>query len=170
MSTAIRVKNLAKRFEIGERGSYRLLRDVVATKLRTRFFTSGNPRASRSEEIWALNGVSFEVAAGQIVGIIGRNGAGKTTLLKVLARITPPSRGEVELFGRVGALLEVGVGLHGELTGRENIYLSGAVLGMSRQEIRRELESIINFAEVGPFLDTPLKQYSTGMQMRLAFS
>jgi lipopolysaccharide transport system ATP-binding protein len=120
--------------------------------------------------IWALEGVSFEIEAGEAVGIIGRNGAGKTTLLKILSRITSPTRGDVDMYGRVGALLEVGTGFHGELTGRENIYFSGAVLGMTRAEIRDRFDAIVSFAEVERFLDTPVKRYSTGMYLRLAFS
>jgi lipopolysaccharide transport system ATP-binding protein len=120
--------------------------------------------------LWALTDVSFDVAPGEVVGVIGRNGAGKSTLLKILTRITEPTRGRIELFGRVGSLLEVGTGFHGELTGRENIFLNGAILGMRHREIQRRFDEIVDFAEIERFLDTPLKRYSSGMWMRLAFA
>ncbi|HEY3999063.1 MAG TPA: ABC transporter ATP-binding protein, partial [Candidatus Xenobia bacterium] len=123
-----------------------------------------------SELFWALDDVSLEVAEGEVVGLIGRNGAGKSTLLKILSRITPPTRGSIEVFGRVGSLLEVGTGFHAELTGRENIFLNGAILGMRRGEILRQFDSIVEFAEVAAFLDTPVKRYSSGMYVRLAFA
>jgi ABC-type polysaccharide/polyol phosphate transport system ATPase subunit len=172
---AIRVENLSKRYRIGQRERYYALRDVLARALTAPFclFSRNERQAAASNPsgyIWALKDVSFEVKEGEIVGIIGRNGAGKTTLLKILARITKPTKGYAEVRGRVGSLLEVGVGFHPELTGRENIYLSGAILGMTKQEIDRKFDEIVTFAGVEQFLDTPLKHYSTGMQMRLAFA
>ena len=128
------------------------------------------PRRAEEEEFWALKDVSFEIRKGEIVGIIGRNGAGKSTLLKILSRITEPTRGRIEIRGRVASLLEVGTGFHGELTGRENVYLNGAILGMTRSEIDRKFDEIVNFAEVEKFLDTPVKHYSSGMYVRLAFA
>jgi lipopolysaccharide transport system ATP-binding protein len=172
---AIRVENLSKRYRIGQRERYLALRDVLARALTApfRIFSSNSrpdSRNPRSDYIWALKDVSFEVKQGEVVGIIGRNGAGKTTLLKILARITRPTSGYAEVRGRVGSLLEVGTGFHPELTGRENVYLSGAVLGMTKREIDRKFDEIVDFAGVAEFIDTPLKYYSTGMQMRLAFA
>src|SRR5262245_19437485 len=156
---AIRIKDLAKRYKIGRQESYRLLRDAISEALHApkRIFTNGNLRGPAADSIWALDGVSCEIEAGEVVGIIGRNGAGKTTLLKILSRITVPTRGEVDLYGRVGALLEVGTGFHAELTGRENIYFSGAVLGMRKTEIDQKFDAIVAFAEVEKFLNTPVK-------------
>ena len=172
---AIRVENLSKRYRIGQRERYYALRDVLARALTLPFrLLSRNERQAATSNpsgyIWALKDVSFEVKEGEIVGIIGRNGAGKTTLLKILARITKPTKGYAEVRGRVGSLLEVGVGFHPELTGRENIYLSGAILGMTKEEIDKKFDEIVAFAGVEQFLDTPLKHYSVGMQMRLAFA
>jgi lipopolysaccharide transport system ATP-binding protein len=162
---AIRVSGLSKRFRIGERARYKSLRESIQNAIKAPF-----RRGRRAEEtIWALRDVSFEVAPGEVVGVIGRNGAGKSTLLKVLSRITEPTEGRVELRGRVGSLLEVGTGFHPELTGRENIYLNGAILGMKRVEIERKFDEIVAFAEIERFLDTPVKHYSTGMYLRLAF-
>jgi lipopolysaccharide transport system ATP-binding protein len=170
---SVRAKNVSKRYRIGQKEGYHLLRETLATAFRSplQVFSGGrSPDEVAKEAIWALDGVSFEIEAGEVVGIIGRNGAGKTTLLKILSRITVPTRGEVDLHGRVGALLEVGTGFHGELTGRENIYFNGAVLGMKKAEIDRNFDAIVAFAEVEKFLDTPVKHYSTGMHMRLGFS
>ncbi|MGZ0169345.1 MAG: ABC transporter ATP-binding protein [Planctomycetales bacterium] len=177
----ISVKNLGKSYLVGhqsaDREKYTALRDVVGRQVRqfgrkTLDMVRGRQivQGDDVEEFWALNDVSFEVAPGEIVGIIGRNGAGKSTLLKVLSRITEPSQGHVRLGGRVASLLEVGTGFHPELTGRENIFLNGAILGMSRQEIKRKFDEIVEFAEVARFLDTPVKRYSSGMYVRLAFS
>jgi lipopolysaccharide transport system ATP-binding protein len=172
----IAVENLAKRYRIRhqEQGqNYVTLRDVLASKLTAplRWFRQGfQPPAGRAEDFWALRNVSFEVRQGEVLGIIGRNGAGKSTLLKVLSRITEPTEGRATLKGRVSSLLEVGTGFHPELTGRENIYLNGAILGMARTEIRRKFDEIVAFAEVETFLDTPVKHYSSGMYVRLAFA
>lgn len=163
---AIRVERIGKRYRIGHRGRrHDTLRDRVAS-----FFRRDPGAGESSEEIWALRDVSFEVARGEVVGVIGRNGSGKSTLLKILSRITRPTEGRAMLHGRVGSLLEVGTGFHPELTGAENVYLSGAVLGMRREEIRRKFDDIVAFAETERFLDTPLKHYSTGMYVRLAFA
>jgi len=176
----IRAEELGKKYLIGhqaERERYMTLRDVIGgtakgllrsatDMIRGRQLVTGD----HVEEIWALKDVSFEIRRGEVVGIIGRNGAGKSTLLKILARITEPSVGRVEIRGRVASLLEVGTGFHPELTGRENIYLNGAILGMTRAEIRRKFDEIVDFAGVKKFLDTPVKRYSTGMSVRLAFA
>jgi homopolymeric O-antigen transport system ATP-binding protein len=172
---AISVSNLGKRYLLGGRQeAYATLRETLMDAahgvLRRLGGSRGKGREGRSEQIWALRDVSLEVGAGEVVGIIGRNGAGKSTLLKVLARITAPSRGRAEIHGRVGSLLEVGTGFHNELTGRENIYLNGAILGMRRKEIQRKFDQIVDFAEVARFIDTPVKHYSSGMYLRLAFA
>ena len=163
---AIRVEGLGKRFRIGERVRYKSLRESLANAVTRTLRGERRPH----ETIWALKDVSFEVQPGEVVGVIGRNGAGKSTLLKILSRITEPTEGRVELHGRVGSLLEVGTGFHQELTGRENIYLNGAILGMKRAEIERKFDEIVAFAEIERFLDTPVKHYSTGMYLRLAFA
>ncbi|MGH9682892.1 MAG: polysaccharide ABC transporter ATP-binding protein [Candidatus Acidiferrales bacterium] len=164
---AIRVDKIGKRYRVGERESYVALRDVMARALTSAF--KRTPRAP-VDYLWAVRDVTFDVQQGEVVGLIGRNGAGKSTLLKLLARITRPTEGWAEIHGRVGSLLEVGTGFHPELTGRENVYLSGAILGMKKLEINRKFDEIVAFAEVERFLDTPLKHYSSGMQMRLAFA
>ncbi|HUR52967.1 MAG TPA: ABC transporter ATP-binding protein, partial [Gemmataceae bacterium] len=168
MTPAVRVEGLGKRYRLAhgqERAQYRTLRDSLAEFAKSPFRKRGTV-----EEFWALDDVSFEVQPGEVVGIIGRNGAGKSTLLKVLSRITKPTTGRVEINGRVGSLLEVGTGFHPELTGRENIYLNGSILGMSRREIAAKFDEIVAFAEVEKFLDTPVKRYSSGMYVRLAFA
>src|SRR5277367_4712016 len=164
----IHVEGLSKRYRVGERERYFALRDVIARAVSAPFRKTGPRRGT--DYLWALKEVSLDVHPGEVVGLIGRNGAGKTTLLKLLSRITRPTTGFAEIRGRVGSLLEVGTGFHPELTGRENIYLSGAILGMRKREIERKKDAIVAFAEVERFLDTPLKHYSTGMQMRLAFA
>ena len=169
----IHVENLGKRYRIGERERYLALRDVLAraASAPARLFRARRPSSNGDPgHIWSLKDVSFEIHQGEVVGIIGRNGAGKTTLLKILARVAKPTQGFADVRGRMGSLLEVGTGFHPELTGRENVFLSGAILGMSRQEIRRKFDAIVDFAGVERFIDTPLKHYSSGMQMRLAFA
>lgn len=170
----IHVENLGKRYRIGERERYLALRDILAraASAPARLFRARKHSSPNGDPtyIWALKGVSFEVRQGEVLGIIGRNGAGKTTLLKILARVTKPTEGFAEVRGRMGSLLEVGTGFHPELTGRENVFLSGAILGMTKAEIRRKFDEIVAFAEVEKFIDTPLKHFSTGMQMRLAFA
>jgi ABC-2 type transport system ATP-binding protein/lipopolysaccharide transport system ATP-binding protein len=163
VGNAIEVSGLGKRYTLDGRTGPRLLTDVVANWMRGR-------RAPGGEDFWALEDVSFTVAAGDLVGIIGRNGAGKTTLLRVLARITAPSAGVARVRGRLSALLDVGTGFHDELTGRENVFLSGGILGMSRRDVRARFDDIVAFSGVERFLDTPLKRYSAGMRLRLAFA
>ena len=171
---AIRVQGIGKKYRIRHQRTeqYRALRDVITENIRGAFHRRqrGTAEPAAIEDFWALKDVSFEVKRGEIVGIIGRNGAGKSTLLKILSRITELTTGRVELSGRVASLLEVGTGFHPELTGRENIYLNGAILGMTRAEIRRKFDEIIAFAEIEKFLDTPVKRYSSGMYVRLAFA
>jgi len=179
--TVIKVNGLSKSYMIGHQATerYTALRDVIASnakKIGRRLLhplkssEGGLLAADRMEEFWALKDISFEVKRGDRVGIIGRNGAGKSTLLKVLSRITEPTQGRIEITGRVASLLEVGTGFHQELTGRENIFLNGAILGMGKAEIRRKFDDIVDFAEVEKFLDTPVKHYSSGMYVRLAFA
>jgi lipopolysaccharide transport system ATP-binding protein len=163
----IQVWELSKRFEIGELESYLTFRDMITRKLTAPFRANGS---SRAEVLWALRDLSFEVKQGEVVGLIGRNGAGKSTLLRILGRITRPTSGWAKVRGRVGSLLEVGTGFHPELTGRENVFLSGVILGMKKAEIQKKFDEIVAFSEVERFLDTPLKRYSSGMQMRLAFA
>jgi len=173
----IRVEGLSKRYRLGKREQYRALRDTLTdmlyapVRLARSALRGERQQASKDDsQLWALKDVSFEVRRGEVVGIIGRNGAGKSTLLKILSRITRPTEGRVGMRGRVGSLLEVGTGFHPELTGRENIYLNGAMLGMRRAEIVRKFDEIVAFAEVERFIDTPVKHYSSGMYMRLAFA
>lgn len=168
---AIRVENLGKEYKIGaQTDRYRTLRDslVEAAKWPVRLARRGF--SMEKNTIWALNDVSFEVHKGEVLGVVGRNGAGKSTLLKILSRVTEPSRGYAEIHGRVGSLLEVGTGFHPELTGRENIFLNGAILGMKRTEIDRKFDEIVDFSGVEQFIDTPVKRYSSGMYLRLAFA
>lgn len=166
--TVIHVEGIGKRYRVGERERYYALRDVLARAFTAPFQRNGKRRAA--DHIWALRDVSLDIRQGEVVGLIGRNGSGKTTLLKILSRITRPTTGYAEVHGRVGSLLEVGTGFHPELTGRENVFLSGAVLGMRKSEIDRKFDEIVSFAGVERFIDTPLKHFSTGMQMRLAFA
>ena len=170
---AIQVENLGKKYllrhqQTGRR--YRALRDVIAGKAKSLVKFGNGDKLPAVEEFWALKDVSFSVQQGEAVGIIGRNGAGKSTLLKLLSRITEPTVGSIRLRGRVASLLEVGTGFHPELTGRENIFLNGAILGMGKTEIKRKFDEIVAFAEVEKFLDTPVKRYSSGMYVRLAFA
>jgi len=169
---AIRVERLAKRYRIGQTVRYELFSERLLGVLRSPWRLVSRLARRRSEKptIWALDDVSFEVGRGEVVGIVGANGAGKSTLLKVLSRITPPTRGRVRLLGRAGSLLEVGTGFHAELTGRENIYLNGAIMGMKRAETARRFDQIVEFAGIEPFVDTPVKRYSSGMYVRLAFA
>lgn len=169
---AISVENISKKYRIGRaQQRHDTLRDAIVAGLRAPLYR-WRPNGGRSEDetIWALKGVSFEVQQGEVVGVIGRNGAGKSTLLKILSQITEPTNGRAVINGRVGSLLEVGTGFHPELTGRENIYLNGAILGMRRTEIGRQFDEIVAFSEIEKFLDTPVKRYSSGMYVRLAFA
>jgi lipopolysaccharide transport system ATP-binding protein len=168
---AIRVENLGKKYKIGaNQARYQTLRESIVNGFSNSIERIKGAPPKEENIIWALKEINFEVKHGEVLGIIGRNGAGKSTLLKILSRITRPTTGRFELNGRVGSLLEVGTGFHPELTGRDNIYLSGAILGMKRKEINRKFDEIVDFAEIERFLDTPVKHYSSGMYMRLAFS
>jgi lipopolysaccharide transport system ATP-binding protein len=176
MEPIIEVRNIGKRYDIAHmRGGYVALRDVLATMIKNPggFLAHKAKRAvglEKKEEFWALRNVNFTVKRGEVIGVIGSNGAGKSTLLKILSQITPPTEGEIIIRGRVGSLLEVGTGFHPELTGRENIFLNGAILGMKKDEIAAKFDKIVAFAGVEKFLDTPVKHYSSGMYVRLAFS
>jgi lipopolysaccharide transport system ATP-binding protein len=180
MQPIIRVQGLSKRYRIGRVEPYRTLRESIVRSVtapariaRAMFdgaAPDGGARDNGERHVWALRDVSFDVMPGEVLGLIGRNGAGKSTLLKLLSRITEPTAGRAEIYGRVGSLLEVGTGFHAELTGRENIYLSGAILGMRRTEIQRRFDEIVAFAEVEKFVDTPVKHFSSGMYVRLGFS
>jgi len=165
-NTAVQIENLSKRYRLGgQQASYQTLRESLVSAI-----TFNRPNHPRPSEIWALKDVSLQIHQGDVLGIIGRNGAGKSTLLKIISRITRPTSGQVRLRGRVGSLLEVGTGFHPELSGRENIYLNGAILGMHKAEIAKKFDEIVAFAEIEQFLDTPVKRYSSGMYMRLAFA
>jgi lipopolysaccharide transport system ATP-binding protein len=176
MRPIVKVEQVSKRYWLGQRDHYRMLRDRIAACYKAPLRAAAarlRPRDGqgvKSPSIWALKDVSFEVRPGEVLGIVGRNGAGKSTLLKILSRITEPATGRVELYGRVGSLLEVGTGFHGELTGRENVFLSGAILGMRKAEIARKFDEIVAFAEIEQFIDTPVKHFSSGMYTRLAFA
>ena len=164
---AIRAENLSKRYNIATaKHRHDTLSDQLKNGLKSILRHRGRPHLSE-RTFWALKDVSFELKQGEIVGIIGQNGAGKSTLLKIISQITVPTTGQVQIYGRVGSLLEVGTGFHPELTGRENIYLNGAIIGMKKEEIRRRFDAIVEFAEIGEFLDMPVKRYSSGMYVRL---
>ncbi len=168
MEQIITVKNISKNYTITHnRGSYIALRDILTNVFKNPF---AYLKAKTKEEFWALTDLNFTINTGEVVGVVGRNGAGKSTLLKILSQITPPTTGEIRINGTVGSLLEVGTGFHPELTGRENIFLNGAILGMDKKEIIRKFDTIVEFAGIGKFLDTPVKHYSSGMYVRLAFS
>ena len=171
MKPIIRIENLGKHYQLGtRRGPYTTLREAFYKNLRSPLAFLSQQNRNGGDSFWALRDVSFEVMPGEIVGIVGRNGAGKSTLLKILARVTEPTEGRIELYGKTNSLLEVGTGFHPELTGRENIFVNGAILGMKNSEIKKLFDQIVDFAEIEKFLDTAVKHYSSGMYMRLAFS
>jgi lipopolysaccharide transport system ATP-binding protein len=167
MHPIIQVRNLGKEYRVVNANPS--LREAIVKRFKSSRNGKGNGNA-QTEVLWALRDVSFEVQPGEVVGLVGRNGAGKSTLLKILSRVIKPSRGEVDVYGRVGSLLEIGTGFHPDLTGRENIFLNGAIIGMKREEIKRKFDEIVAFAEVERFLDTPVRYYSSGMYLRLAFA
>lgn len=168
MKPIIRVENLSKQYQLGgTRKPYETFRESIVNTVKAPFMARNS---EKKESFWALSDINFDVYPGEVVGIIGKNGAGKSTLLKILSRITEPTSGKIELYGRVGSLLEVGTGFHPELTGRENIFLNGAILGMRREEIVKKLDEIVDFSEIEKFIDTPVKHYSSGMYVRLAFA
>jgi lipopolysaccharide transport system ATP-binding protein len=169
MKPIVSVRNVSKRYHVGKLIVVRpTLREALTTVVKSQFARfNGN---STQETLWALKDISFDAQPGEVIGIIGRNGAGKSTLLRILARITKPTSGEIDIYGRLGTLLEIGTGFHPDLTGRENIFLNGTILGMKVREIKRKFDEIVEFSEVGRFLETPLKHYSSGMYLRLAFS
>ena len=176
-ATTITVRNVSKRYRLGTVGMTTLRDELQRRWARFRgdqaalgVSTGKHQKTDSPHEFWALRDVSFDVEQGDVVGLIGRNGAGKSTMLKILSRITEPTLGEIRIRGRVASLLEVGTGFHPELSGRENIFLNGAVLGMSRDETRRKFDEIVEFSEIGKFIDTPVKRYSSGMYVRLAFA
>ena len=175
-SPIITVKNISKKYNINhQQGGYIALRDVITNIFKNPFtFLKTKTKEvlgiETKEEFWALKDINFEIMKGEVIGIVGRNGAGKSTLLKILSQITPPTTGEIRINGTVGSLLEVGTGFHPELTGRENIFLNGAILGMKKKDIVRKFDEIVKFADIEKFLDTPVKYYSSGMYVRLAFS
>jgi lipopolysaccharide transport system ATP-binding protein len=170
MRPIIQVRNLSKQYRVGRISRANpTIRDILARTIKSPFKGHGS-ESGQDDFLWALQDISFAVEPGEVVGVIGRNGAGKSTLLKILSRIIKPTGGEVDIYGRVGSLLEIGTGFHPDLTGRENIYLNGAIIGMKREEIRRKFDEIVAFAEVERFLETPVKYYSSGMYLRLAFA
>jgi lipopolysaccharide transport system ATP-binding protein len=168
MADLIVAQGVGKMYRLGEATAYRVLREQLAEILKAPF--RRRDASAQNEVLWALKDVGFTIGESEVVGLIGKNGAGKSTLLKILSRITEPTEGRIDLYGKVSSLLEVGIGFHPELSGRENVYLNGAILGMARQEIRRKFDEIVAFAEVERFLDTPVKRYSSGMYVRLAFA
>src|SRR3954465_12240934 len=170
--SAIEVENLSKRYVIGTAANRDGLRHAIENVIRSPLaaFRSARSNGSKGEEFWALDGLSLSIKTGEVVGIVGRNGAGKSTFLKIISRITEPTRGRIRIRGRVASLLEVGTGFHAELTGRENIFLNGAILGMRKAEIKKKFDEIVAFAGVERFIDTPVKRYSSGMYVRLAFA
>lgn len=171
MRPIVSVRNLSKCYYVGRpRNSSPTLREALVGAINSPLSHLRHGRNGAGDPLWALKDVSFEVAPGEVIGVIGRNGAGKSTLLKILARTVKPTSGEVDIYGRVGSLLQVGTGFHPDLTGRENIFLNGAILGMKAQEIRRNFDEIVAFAEMNKFLDTAVKYYSSGMYLRLAFA